>query len=181
MTQDYTVHMAPPASKTEAAGQVWLLPWLIALAIYRFWRIYVMDRYGKGARAERELLAYFKNLGYSVIRSAGSGVNSISPDIIVMKGRAGFAFECKAWDNGRLQIDHEKFRELRSWEDNTMLEVYMAWRVSNDGWYFIKPSEMAMGDRYCSVTMRSARQIGRRMESLVQQAEVQNCQAPPNA
>jgi Holliday junction resolvase len=53
-----------------------------------------MNRYVKGARGERELLAKFADLGYSVVRSAGSGVNSISPDIIAIKDGRVYAFEC---------------------------------------------------------------------------------------
>ncbi|MEM3775449.1 MAG: hypothetical protein QXZ35_02235, partial [Candidatus Micrarchaeaceae archaeon] len=61
-----------------------------------------MSRYEKGARGERELLEKFRSAGYSVIRSAGSGVNSISPDILVVKKNSGMAFECKAWDKNGL-------------------------------------------------------------------------------
>ena len=52
-----------------------------------------MNRYSKGARGERELLGRFHELGYSVMRSAGYGVNSISPDIVAIKKGRGFAFE----------------------------------------------------------------------------------------
>jgi Holliday junction resolvase len=125
-----------------------------------------MDRYGKGARAERELLSRFKDIGYSVIRSAGSGINSISPDIIAIKNKLGFAFECKAWSNGSLSIDHEKFAELKKWEDNTMLNVYMAWKVNNDGWYFIKLNEMSKNEKSYTVTMKTTREINRRFEHI---------------
>jgi len=41
--------------------------------------------YRKGSRAERELIDHFSSNGFCVIRAAGSGVNSLSPDILVFR------------------------------------------------------------------------------------------------
>ncbi|MGI0141413.1 MAG: hypothetical protein ACREBF_02045 [Candidatus Micrarchaeales archaeon] len=125
-----------------------------------------MNRYVKGARGERELLNRFYELGYSVIRSAGSGVNSISPDILVMKDGKGFAFECKAWDRSTISIEHEKYDSLKKWEDNTKLPTFMAWRMNNMGWFFIRLQEMHKNDRSWSITKKKALSIGRVFDNL---------------
>ncbi|MDE1762050.1 MAG: hypothetical protein KGH59_03220 [Candidatus Micrarchaeota archaeon] len=125
-----------------------------------------MNRYVKGARGERELLNRFYGLGYSVIRSAGSGVNSISPDILVVKRGKGFAFECKAWDKSTISIEHEKYEALKRWEENTGMPTFMAWRMSNVGWFFIRLDEMHKNDKSWSVTKKTALSIGRVFEHI---------------
>ena len=125
-----------------------------------------MKRYSKGARAERELLNYLFSIGYSVVRSAGSGVNSISPDIVAIKDGKGLAFESKAWDRTSLSIDHEKFESLRSWRDNTRMDTYMAWRMNGSGWYFITLDEMKKTEKNYTVTKSSALKINRRLSHL---------------
>jgi len=131
----------------------------------------VIQRYSKGARGERELLNTLYGMGYSVVRAAGSGVNSISPDILAVKAGKGFVFECKAWDRGSLSIDHEKFESLRHWRDNALMDTYMAWRMSGDGWYFIKLEEMTKTEKNYTVTKKTAFKIGRKLEALIGQVE----------
>lgn len=126
-----------------------------------------MLRYPKGARSERELLNFLHEKNYSVIRSAGSGVNSISPDVVAIRGGKGLAFECKAWDRGSLSIEPEKFNSLQEWERNTGMGTYMAWRMSGEGWFFIKLDEMKRTEKNYTVTKKVAVQIGRRLESIM--------------
>ncbi|MCL4411427.1 Holliday junction resolvase Hjc [Candidatus Marsarchaeota archaeon] len=128
-----------------------------------------MHRYVKGARSERELLEIFHSNGYSVMRSAGSGVNSVSPDIIVFRQHRGMAFECKAWDRTSLAIEAEKVDVLRKWELNTGMEFYVAWRMNGKGWFFIKLSELSKADKNYTVTMKNAVSINRRVEHLLGQ------------
>ncbi len=125
-----------------------------------------IQRYSKGARGERELLNELYGRGYSVARAAGSGVNAISPDIIAVRGGKGIVFECKAWDRGSLSIDHEKFESLRLWRDNALMDTYMAWRMSGEGWYFIKLDEMTKNERSYTVTKKTAQAIGRKLEHI---------------
>ena len=125
-----------------------------------------MSKYQKGARGERELLNRFYDLGYSVIRSAGSGVNSISPDIFVMKEGKGFAFECKAWDKDSISIEWDKWDALKKWEENSRLPMFMAWRMSNVGWFFIRLDEMHRNEKSYSITKKNTLKIGRIFENL---------------
>ena len=126
-----------------------------------------MRRYVKGARGERELLNDLYSKGFSVIRSAGSGVNSISPDIIAVKDGRGLAFECKAWDRGSVAIEKEKYDSLVEWQRNSKMDTYIAWRMSNMGWYFIRLEEMRSNEKSWSVTRSDALAKSRRIESLV--------------
>ncbi len=43
-----------------------------------------MSKYKKGARAERELCSMLEDMGYAIVRSAGSGLMK-SPDIVAAK------------------------------------------------------------------------------------------------
>lgn len=126
-----------------------------------------IGRYSKGARGERELLNTLYEKGFSVVRAAGSGVNSISPDVIAVKGGKGMVFECKAWDRSSLSIDHEKFESMRLWRDNALMDTYMAWRMNGQGWYFIKLDEMTRTEKNYTVTKKTAFKIGRKLEHII--------------
>lgn len=129
-----------------------------------------MHRYLKGARGERELLNKFHSMGYSVIRSAGSGVSSLCPDILVLKDRLCLSFECKAWERNRLSIDKEGFEKLRRWKENTRFPTYVAWRMNNMGWYFIELEEMKEGGVDWSVTKKKTLEIGRTLDAVLESA-----------
>ncbi len=126
-----------------------------------------LQRYVKGARSERELLNRFYEIGYSVIRSAGSGVSALCPDIIAMKKGACFSIECKAWDRGSLSLDPEQYDKLIEWERNTDGKTYVAWKIKNRGWYFIRLDEFSKGERNYNVTMKKVFGINRVLESIL--------------
>ena len=126
-----------------------------------------MHRYVKGARSERELLNKFYELGYSVIRSAGSGVNALGPDILALRNKEAICIECKAWDRGSLSLDPEQFTKLLEWERNTSFPTFVAWRMNGKGWYFIRLDEFKKNEKNYSVTMKKTIEINRRMESVL--------------
>ncbi len=128
-----------------------------------------MTRYEKGARGERELLNEFYVRKYSVMRSAGSGVNSVSPDIIALKGGKGFAFECKAWDNTSLSIEPDKYEVLMEWEKNTGMETFIAWRMNGKGWFFMRLNELKKTEKNYTVTRNTAMQISRTLKEILEE------------
>ncbi len=130
-----------------------------------------MNRYSKGARSERELINKFYENGFSVIRSAGSGVNSISPDIVAIKNGKGFAFECKAWDRTTLSIDEIKFNELKKWEENTNFKTFIGWRMNGEGWFFIGLGDLEKGKNY-NITKKKAKSINIRLENIMKMPDV---------
>ncbi|MCS7109184.1 MAG: Holliday junction resolvase Hjc [Candidatus Micrarchaeota archaeon] len=126
-----------------------------------------MYRYKKGARNERELIKIFEENGYSVVRSAGSGINSISPDILMFKRGKQYAMECKAWNSDRIAIDHEKFDALMRWEENTGITTLIAWKMPYDGWYFAYLPELERNEKSYSITKKKMMEINRKIEDII--------------
>lgn len=127
----------------------------------------VFGTYRKGSRSERELMAIFMEQGYSVLRSAGSGVGTPSPDILLFKRTKQYGLECKAWDSGSLSLEKPKIAELRAWQENTGMTTMIAWRMSREGWYFIYLDELNEAPKNFTVTAKRAREINRRTEALL--------------
>lgn len=129
-----------------------------------------MTRYDKGARSERELLNILDGEGYSVIRSAGSGVNALSPDLIaVRKGRL-IAIECKAWNRGSLALDPEQYQKLVEWEANSAFPTFVAWRMNGMGWFFIKLEEFEKGRSNWNITRKKVLGLNRKLQDVMQNA-----------
>lgn len=127
----------------------------------------ILTRYAKGARTERELLKVLHEKGFSVMRGAGSGINTLSPDIIAIKEGIGYAFECKAWDNDNLSIENDRFEGLVNWERNTKMNTFIAWRMNGNGWFFIKLHEMKENAKTKTMTKKTTIEINRRLESII--------------
>jgi Holliday junction resolvase len=128
-----------------------------------------MFTYKKGARAEHELIDYFDSHGFSVIRAAGSGVSSLSPDILVFKRGLQYAFEAKAHETENLSLDKEQVIGLRKWEENTGITAYVGWRRNREPWYFIPLSVLKENDKTFSMNWKQAQLIGRKIEELVEE------------
>jgi len=126
-----------------------------------------LSNYAKGARTERELLAIFSNKGYSVIRSAGSGVNALSPDIIAVKQGKLIAVECKAWNKSSLALDKEQYEKLQEWQNNSGFATFVGWRMNGSGWYFIRLEEFEKGQNAYNITKNKVLQINRRLEDIL--------------
>ncbi len=139
--------------------------------VLKFWIVYTLSvfltRYAKGARCERELLKELHERGYSVMRAAGSGVNSLSPDLIAVKNGKGLAFECKAWDGTSLSIEKDRFQGLVDWQINTGMNTFVAWRMNGNGWFFIKLEEMKESPKNKTMTKSVAIEINRRLELII--------------
>lgn len=126
-----------------------------------------MKRYSKGARSERELLGILESNNFSVIRAAGSGVSSTSPDIVGIRNGKGVAFECKAWEKSNVSIEIEKLEMLKKWQENTGMETMIAWRMNGKGWFFIKLEEMKKTERSYTITKNNAMAISRKIEAII--------------
>ena len=115
----------------------------------------------------------FYSLGYSVLRSAGSGVNALGPDIIAIKDKICLSFECKAWEKNRLSIDHDAYEKLYEWEQNTKFPTYIAWRMNGKGWFFIKLDELKHGEKDHSITKIKTLEINRVFDDVLIKKEQQ--------
>ena len=108
------------------------------------------------------------NNGYSVVRSAGSGVNSISPDLVAIRAGKGLAFECKAWKSTSVSIDPEKYQFLVQWQQNTNMKTFVAWRINGEGWFFVKLEELFRTEKNYTITMKNAKRINRGIEEIME-------------
>lgn len=88
----------------------------------------MVKTYHKGARAERELIKFFSEHGFMVIRGAGSGTSGLSPDVLVFKSHKQYVIEAKAYESEHLSLDRDQFENLQNWYATTNMETYVAWR-----------------------------------------------------
>ena len=111
----------------------------------------MVKRYKKGARAERELAKILKEKGFSVVRSAGSGSNISTPDLVAIKRRNVFAFECKAWK--RLpKLKEEEYKEFSRWCKNAGASGFLAWK--NRKWLFLDLNDINKKNiKVCGLTL----------------------------
>lgn len=123
--------------------------------------------YGKGSRAERELINFFSEKGFSVIRAAGSGVSSLSPDLLVFKRGKQYAIESKAWEKENLNIDRDQFIGLKNWEENTGITAYIGWRRNREPWYFLPLSLFEENAHSFAISWKQTLMVGRKLEELV--------------
>ncbi|MEM3030689.1 MAG: hypothetical protein QXH27_03045 [Candidatus Micrarchaeia archaeon] len=123
--------------------------------------------YRKGARAERELVSFFDSRGYCVMRAAGSGVSSLSPDLLAFKRGEQLAVECKSVNADRLSIERGQFLGLKKWEDNTGIDVYVAWRLPKAGFRFARLAEFEEAGSSFSISRARMLLLDRKPEDLV--------------
>jgi len=125
-----------------------------------------MLSYRKGSRAERELIDHFSTNGFCVIRAAGSGVNSLSPDILVFKRGMQVGIEAKAIEKENLNIDREQFVNLKRWEDVSGITCVIGWRRNRQPWVFIPLSVFKENEKSFGINWTNAQAIGRKLEEL---------------
>lgn len=123
-----------------------------------------MLTYRKGSRAERELIEHFSSNGFCVIRAAGSGVNSLSPDILVFRRGLQFGIEAKAHEKENLGIDREQFENLRRWEDISGINCYIGWRRNREPWYFLPLAVFKENEKTFSINWEDAQGLGKKLE-----------------
>lgn len=126
-----------------------------------------MRTYNKGSRAEYELINFFTKKGYSVIRAAGSGINSFSPDLLLFKRGNQYAIEAKAHESTYLTLKRDQFLGLQKWEENTGIISYVGWRKNREGWLFLPLSIFSERKNSFTLNWKKAKMIGRKIEELV--------------
>ncbi|MEM4348782.1 MAG: Holliday junction resolvase Hjc [Candidatus Anstonellaceae archaeon] len=126
-----------------------------------------MRNYTKGARAERELVHFFSENGFEVIRAAGSGVNSLSPDLLVFRGPKQYAIECKAWDKPYLSVEKEKVEQMKRWEEKTGITYLIGWRQNREGWVLFPFHLLEEKGKTFTISISKARLIGQQPHDLI--------------
>jgi Holliday junction resolvase len=125
-----------------------------------------MRSYRKGSRAERELIDYFSSKEFCVIRAAGSGVNSLSPDILVFRRGTQLGIEAKAWEKDNLNIDREQFMNLRRWEETSGINCVIGWRRNREPWYLIPLAVFKENEKSFAINWGNAQALGKTLEEL---------------
>ncbi len=115
-----------------------------------------MFRYKKGSRVERDLLNYFHFHGFLVVRAAGSGSNSYSPDILVFKKGKQYAFELKAHETNILTIKEHQFNLLKQWEKIGGISTFIVWKKSRLPYLFIPLSFLKKAKKHYNITLENA-------------------------
>lgn len=123
-----------------------------------------MRCYSKGSRAERELIDHFSSKGFCVIRAAGSGVNSLSPDILVFRRGIYLGIEAKAWEKENLNIDREQFLNLTKWEDTSGINCVIGWRRNRQPWYLVPLAIFKENKKSFAINWNNAKALGKTLE-----------------
>lgn len=120
----------------------------------------MVQRYRKGANAERELMRILFEKGFSILRAAGSGVNPLDcPDVIAIKKGLILAFECKAWDSTSLSISKEQFEGDVNWCEKAGARFIVGWKIPREGWWCLKPSDFRfLGKNYVTTKTEAQKQ-----------------------
>lgn len=126
-----------------------------------------MRTYAKGSRVERELIDFLHNNGFSVIRAAGSGVSSLSPDVLAFRRGIQYAFEVKAIEKEHLHIDKQQFLNLKKWEENTGITCLVGWRRNRKGWRFIPVSIFQETPKSFGLNWTKAESMGKQIKEII--------------
>jgi len=116
-----------------------------------------MAHYNKGANAERELLRIIYEKGFGCVRIAGSGATILpSPDIVALSPDKKISFECKAWNSNYLNVSIEQMTELIYWGEISGTEVFVAWKIPQKGWFFLKPEHFSKKAKSYAISKKQA-------------------------
>jgi len=120
-----------------------------------------LARYRKGANAERELIQMLYGKGFAVVRVAGSGATSLPcPDCLALSRKKKMAFECKAWSGNYLHIPVEQMDELANWANTAGIEFFVAWKISREGWIFLRKNAFHKSNKHYSISKKKAKSSG---------------------
>jgi Holliday junction resolvase len=132
-----------------------------------------MTHYNKGASAERELIHTLSDLGFAVLRVAGSGVSPLpSPDVVALKNGRILAIECKAWKGNYLAIPIGTMNDEVNWARTAGAEFFVGWKIPRAGWLFVKFEHFRNAGKNYMISLEEAKKNSIPLETLI------NPQAP---
>ena len=99
-----------------------------------------------------------------MIRAAGSGVNSLSPDILVFRRGVQLGIEAKAWEKENLNIDRDQYLNLKEWEDVSGINCFIGWRRSREPWYLIPLALFKENKKSFGINWTNAQGLGKKVE-----------------
>ncbi len=123
----------------------------------------------KGTRVERELFHMFSNTNIFIpIRVAGSGSTPIpAPDLLIGNGKRILAIECKAIKGTKKYLEQQQIQELITFAQKFGAEPWIAMKFDYQGWFFLKPSELARTKNGVpSISLKTAQQKALRFQDI---------------
>ncbi|MEI7961738.1 MAG: Holliday junction resolvase Hjc [archaeon] len=127
-----------------------------------------MAHYNKGANAERELIKTLFDLGFAVLRVAGSGVSPLpSPDVVALKSGRVIAIECKAWKGAHLAIPVVTMSDEINWAKTAGAEFFIGWKIPREGWLFVRAEHFHNAGKNFMISLKEAREKSISLDSLV--------------
>ena len=129
-----------------------------------------MAHFNKGANAERELIHTLSDMGFAVLRVAGSGVSPLpSPDVVALKCGRILAFECKAWKGAHLAIPIVTFNDEVNWAKTAGAEFFVGWKIPREGWLFVKSEHFHNAGKNFMISLEEAKKQSITLEVLTGQ------------
>jgi Holliday junction resolvase len=126
-----------------------------------------MSHYGKGAAAERELIHRLFDVGFAVVRVAGSGKSSLpAPDILALSPGQKFCIEVKAVIAPNLFIPKYQMLELADWGRRGGIIPLIAWKVPRD-WFYLTPEDFHETGKNFGISRHEAKAHSTPFEVLV--------------
>ncbi|MFN3527846.1 MAG: hypothetical protein ACK4YO_01945 [Candidatus Altarchaeaceae archaeon] len=97
--------------------------------------------YKKGARIEMEVVKKFLENGWIAFRIAGSGRFHSLPDVIAIKDKKIYAFQCKSTKNNKIYLNDEYDKFLKFYQI-TKAECFFAVKFEKKKTRFYKISDV---------------------------------------
>lgn len=127
-----------------------------------------MNYKAKGTKGERDLVRFFNEIGWSSIRSAGSGSSRYpSPDIIAGNAMRRVAIECKVTKDNKKYFQNSEIEQLRTFSQMFGAESWVAIKFPNDPWYFLMLEDLQNSGGSWVVSLELAKRRGLTKEELV--------------
>ncbi len=122
----------------------------------------------KGSRAERELVAFFNEHGWSCLRAAGSGSSKYpAPDILAGNAIRRVAIECKVTKDEKKYIPNAEIEQLNTFAKNFGAEAWIGVKLGSNEWFFLMPEDAEKTAGSHVISLKIARLRGLRKEELL--------------
>lgn len=132
-----------------------------------------MSNKQKGSRVERELIQIFTENSWRAVRVAGSGIGEDSPcDLIAAKlNRKGYTIEVKSSKKSVIYITKQQIEDFVLFSSIIGLKPVIALRFNREGWLFIDPKLLKNTGKYWAVSLRTAKEKGRRFAKFFEKSK----------
>lgn len=141
-----------------------------------------MSNKAKGSRVERELIKLFTENSWRAIHVAGSGIGEDSPcDLIAAKlNKRAHAIEVKSTKKSTVYIKKEQIGDFILFSNLIGLKPVIALRFNYEGWLFLDPKHLKDTGKYWAVSLKTAKEKGRRFAQFFEREIRKKEQSPPD-